>query len=71
MHIELDDELVAQLDELTGPRGRSTFVRAAIKEAVQQAQRWAALDSAAAVIDDSGHAWDQDPAGWVRDQRPC
>jgi hypothetical protein len=30
MQIELDDELVAQIDELSGPRGRSAFVRSAV-----------------------------------------
>jgi Arc/MetJ family transcription regulator len=69
MHIELDDELVARVDALTGPRGRSAFVRAAIEWALRQEQRWAELESAAASIDDRGHAWDADPAGWVREQR--
>jgi predicted transcriptional regulator len=69
MHIELDDELIAKVDELTGHRGRSAFVRRAIERAVEQEQRWADLDSAAASIDDSGHPWDDDPARWVRDQR--
>jgi Arc/MetJ family transcription regulator len=69
MHIELDDDLVAKVDLISGPRGRSNFVRTAIERAVEQSQRWNALDSAAAVIEDSGHAWDPDPARWVRDQR--
>jgi predicted transcriptional regulator len=69
MHIELDDELVARVDALTGHRGRSAFVRAAIEWALQQEQRWVELESAAGSIDDRGHAWDPDPAGWVRDQR--
>jgi predicted transcriptional regulator len=69
MHIELEDELVAKVDALTGPRGRSAFVRTAIERAVEQEQRWTDLESAAASIDDRGHLWDHDPAGWVRDQR--
>src|SRR5215216_8171674 len=40
MHIELDDELVAQIDELSGPRGRSAFVRSAIERAIRQEIRW-------------------------------
>jgi hypothetical protein len=31
LHIELDEELVAQIEELSGPRGRSAFVRSAIE----------------------------------------
>ncbi len=69
MHIELDDELVAKVDTLTGSRGRSAFVRLAIERAVEQEQRWADLDSAASTVEDGGHAWDSDPAGWVREQR--
>jgi Arc/MetJ family transcription regulator len=69
MHIELDDALVAQVDELTGPRGRSAFVRSAIERAVQQERRWVDMEAAAGGIDDEGHDWDPDPASWVRQQR--
>lgn len=69
MHIELDDELVSKVDALTGTRGRSAFVRLAIERAVDQEQRWAKLDSAAATVEDGGHAWDPDPGAWVRQQR--
>ena len=69
MHIELDDELVAKLDALAGPRGRSAFVRAALERAVRQELRWASVEAAAGAIDDEGHDWDEDPAAWVRDQR--
>ena len=69
MHIELDDDLLAQVDALSVPRGRSAFVRAAIERAVQQERRWSAIESAAGAIPDHGHDWDDDPAGWVRDQR--
>lgn len=69
MHIELDDELMAKVDDLAGPRGRSTFVRRAIEGAVRQQERWGQLESAAASIRDGGHDWDADPADWVRRQR--
>jgi predicted transcriptional regulator len=69
MHIELDDRLVEQVDQLAGPRGRSAFVRTAIERAVQQEQRWADLEAAAGAIQDEGHDWDADVAGWVRGQR--
>jgi Arc/MetJ family transcription regulator len=68
MHIELDDALVAQVDQLAGPRGRSAFVRSAIEEALRAHLRWADLEAAAGAIDDAGHAWDADPGSWVRDQ---
>jgi predicted transcriptional regulator len=69
MYIELDDALVAKVDELAGPRGRSAFVRLAIEQAVEQAVRWASIDEAAGAISDEGHDWDADPAAWVREQR--
>ena len=69
MHIELDDTLVAQVDELAGPRGRSAFVRRAIKRAVQQELRWSDVESAAGAIESHGHEWDVDPATWVQNQR--
>jgi predicted transcriptional regulator len=69
MHIELDDRLVEQVDQLAGPRGRSAFVRAAIEQAVRQEQRWRKLEAAAGAISDQGHDWDADPADWVRGQR--
>jgi Arc/MetJ family transcription regulator len=69
MHIELDDRLIADVDRLAGPRGRSQFVRDAVARAVEQAQRWENLEAAAGSISDEGHEWDDDPAGWVRAQR--
>ena len=69
MHIELDDSLVRELDSVTGPRGRSAFVRLAIERALEQERRWRALDQAAGALADSEHEWDADTAEWVRDQR--
>lgn len=69
MHIELDDELVGRVDEVAGPRGRSAFVRQAIEAAVDQEERWRALESAFGAIPETGHDWDADPAAWVRAQR--
>ncbi|HEY7812565.1 MAG TPA: type II toxin-antitoxin system VapB family antitoxin [Nakamurella sp.] len=69
MHIELDEDLVAEVDALSGPRGRSAFVRAAIERAVAQERRRSAIEAAAGAIADQGHDWDDDPAAWVREQR--
>jgi Arc/MetJ family transcription regulator len=68
MHIELNGDLVAQVDRLAGPRGRSGFARTAVERAVRQEVRWAAIEAAAGAIDE-GHDWDDDPAAWVREQR--
>jgi Arc/MetJ family transcription regulator len=69
LHIELDDNLVAEVDALSGPRGRSAFVRSAVERAVREERRWADIEAAAGAIPDTGHDWDADPAGWVRQQR--
>lgn len=66
MHIELEDALVAKVDGIAGPRGRSSFVRLAVERAVEQEQRRAELRSAAGTIADHSHEWDADVAGWVR-----
>ena len=69
MHIELDDALVAQIDDIAGLRRRSAFVRAAVRAAVDQHMRWQLIGRAAGAIPDTGHDWDDDPALWVRNQR--
>jgi predicted transcriptional regulator len=69
MHIEVGDELLARIDELAGPRGRSAFVRTAIERAVEQETRWGLIEAAAGTVAGTGHDWDQDPASWVRAQR--
>ncbi len=69
MHIELDDDLIRQVDQLAGARGRSAFVRSAIERALQEQIRWAALESAAGSLAGTTHEWDADPAAWVRGQR--
>lgn len=68
MHIELDDGLVAEVDRLAGPRGRSAFVRTAIQAALRQAARWADIEATAGALE-GDHEWDADASQWVRDQR--
>jgi len=69
VHISLDDELVRELDELVGPRGRSPFIANAVRRAVDAERRWRKIESAFGTIADSGHEWDDDPAAWVHAQR--
>jgi Arc/MetJ-type ribon-helix-helix transcriptional regulator len=69
VHITLSDELVSELDRRVGSRGRSAFIAAAIREALEDERRWELIESAIGSIDDEGHAWDDDPAAWVREQR--
>jgi len=69
LHISLDNELVWELDQLVGPRGRSPFIANAVRRAVDAERRWRKIESAFGTIADSGHEWDDDPAAWVHAQR--
>ena len=69
MHVELDDALVAQVDDIAGPRRRSAFVRDAVRDAVDRHRRQYLLRRTAGVLRDGGHEWDDDPAAWVERQR--
>jgi hypothetical protein len=70
LQIELDDDLVVQIDALSGPQGRrAVFVRSAIERAIRQELSRFDIEAAAGAIDNQGHDWDADPAAWVRQQR--
>ncbi len=69
VHVYLDDELVRELDRRVGPRRRSPFIEAAVRRALEDTHRWELVWSAVGAISDGGHAWDEDPAAWVREQR--
>ena len=69
LHITLRDELVRELDRRVGARRRSSFIAAAVGQALDDERRWELIESALGSISDEGHDWDADPAGWVREQR--
>jgi hypothetical protein len=69
MHIVLDDDLVAELDERVGRRGRSAFIARAVARELEAERRWQLVQSAIGSIRDGGHEWDEDPAAWVARQR--
>jgi Arc/MetJ family transcription regulator len=69
LHIHLDDDVIAELDRRVGRGRRSAFIARAISAALEDEARWELLESALGSIDDRGHAWDDDPAEWVRAQR--
>ena len=69
LHITLDDAIVAALDGRVGPRRRSAFVTAAVVRALEDEQRWDDLAASVGALEGADHAWDDDPAQWVRAQR--
>ncbi|MDP8976356.1 MAG: hypothetical protein M3N28_08360 [Actinomycetota bacterium] len=69
VHIDMDDELVADVDAVAGRRGRSRFVREAVLAALDQRRRGDLIRAARGSVIDENHDWDDDPARWVRRQR--
>jgi predicted transcriptional regulator len=69
LHIVMDDELVERVDRVAGARGRSPWIVKVVSEALDHEERRAAILAGVGCIADSGHAWDDDPAEWVRQQR--
>jgi hypothetical protein len=69
LHISLEDELVAELDKRVGKRRRSSFIAALLRRELDDRRRWDEILASIGSIPDTGHDWDEDPAGWVRAQR--
>lgn len=69
LHISLENELVRELDARVGPRRRSAFIAAAVRQALDDERRWELIEEALDSIPDEGHDWDRDPAAWVVAQR--
>ena len=69
LHVHLDDDIVDQLDERCGPRERSAFIVSAITRALEFEQQWDTLEAAIGSVARRDHAWQTDPAQWVRAER--
>ena len=69
LHIQLEDELVADIDRRAGPRRRSAFIAAMIRRGLDDEFRWDEIEASLGSIANTGHDWDDDLAGWVRAQR--
>ena len=54
LHITLDEDLVKEIDEVAGKRGRSAFIRDSVAQEVDRRRRSAALDRAFGSIPDFG-----------------
>jgi hypothetical protein len=69
LHIILEKRLVAEFDRRVGRRKRSAFIAETVRRALRDERRWDAILASLGKIDGRGHAWDEDPAAWVRTQR--
>ena len=69
VHIQLEADLIAELDARAGRRRRSAFIAELIRRALDDEARWDDIESALSTLPSVGHAWDDDPAEWVRAQR--
>ena len=69
IHIALPAELVAVLDQRAGRRRRSAFICKLIERALDDERRRDEIEAALGTLDAHGHAWDDDPAAWVRIER--
>ncbi len=69
LHINLPDAMVEELDRRAGAGRRSAFIAELIRRALDEERRWEELEARLSAIPDTGHAWDDDPAEWVRRQR--
>ena len=69
LHISLDDDLVAALDRRIGRRRRSAFIARTVERALEDEHRWDEVIESLGRVENAGHGWDDDAAGWVRAQR--
>lgn len=69
LHIQLSDELTAEIDRRVGPRRRSAFIARTLERALDDERRWDEIVASLGSIDSEGHDWDANPAGWVAAQR--
>lgn len=69
LHISLDEELVGELDSRAGVRGRSAYIEATLRRALDDERRWEQIESAVGALGEADHDWDDDAAHWVRSQR--
>ncbi len=68
LHISLEDRLVEELDHRVGRRRRSTFIATTLRHALDDERRWEDIEAGLGALAGE-HEWDEDPAGWVQEQR--
>lgn len=69
LHITLDDDLVADLDQRVKARARSPFIAEAVRRALDDVRRRELIELAIGSFTDRGHDWDDDLAGYIHAAR--
>ena len=69
LHITLDDDLVADLDQRVKVRARSPFIAEAVRRALDDVRRRESINAAIGSVTDGGHEWDDDPAAYIHAAR--
>ncbi len=69
LHITLDDDLVADLDQRVKARARSPFIAEAVRRALDDVRRRESINASIGSVADGGHEWDDDPAGYIHAAR--
>jgi metal-responsive CopG/Arc/MetJ family transcriptional regulator len=69
-NVTLPEELLAQVDELAGPRGRSAFVAEAVAAKVKRERLRRALDNLRGItVGTPSYMTPEESYRWVREQR--
>ena len=71
-HVVLPEELVKEVDRLAGPRRRSEFIEAAVREQIRRQKQSEALRSTASILNPHDHPeWrtPEDVSRWVHESR--
>ena len=71
-HVIVPDDLIAEVDELVGPRKRSEFFVGAVRERLRRERLKAAAEAAAGSlvgVDIPGWETSESAVEWVREQR--
>lgn len=71
-HIAIPEDLIDEIDQRAGPRGRSQFVVEAIREKLEHEQLGEALEKYAGALKHEKHpewATSEDVSKWVHDGR--
>ncbi len=69
-NMTLPEELLREVDELAGPRGRSRYVAEAVAARVKRDKLGRAIEAAAGSLAAAGHAITRDEvSAWVREVR--